>query len=75
MDPLAVSPKEACTVLGCGLTTLYQLMGSDELESFKIGRATRITTDSLRAYVTRQIEEARTNPGHLQREGKTTQTT
>jgi excisionase family DNA binding protein len=45
---LAVRPKQACKMLGCGPTTLYRMIGAGELEVFKRGKATLITTDSIR---------------------------
>jgi excisionase family DNA binding protein len=57
MDPLAVSPDDARLALKIGTTKLYELINEGEIETFKIGRATRITTDSLRAYVARQLEQ------------------
>jgi excisionase family DNA binding protein len=53
--PLAVPPRQACELLSVGLTRLYQLMNAGELESFHIGRARRITTASISAYIERQI--------------------
>ena len=59
MEPIAVSPDDARLALRVGTTKLYQLISAKELETFKIGRATRITTDSIRAYVDRQLERQR----------------
>jgi len=56
MDPLAVPPDDARLALKIGTTKLYELINDGELESFKIGRATRITTESIRAYVNRQLQ-------------------
>jgi excisionase family DNA binding protein len=56
---IAVAPNTAFAMLGVGITKGYQLINSGELEAFKIGRATRITTESIRAYVARQLEQAR----------------
>ena len=58
MEPLALPPKDAFAAIGVGVTKGYELINSGDLESFKIGRATRITTASIRAYVARQLEQS-----------------
>jgi excisionase family DNA binding protein len=52
-EPLAVSPRQACLLLGIGNTRLYQLIGAGELVSYNEGRARRITTASIRERVAR----------------------
>ena len=59
MERLAVSPKDAFAAIGVGITKGYELIAAGELQSFKIGRATRVTTESIRAYVERQLDENR----------------
>lgn len=59
MDPIAIPPKQAFAAIGVGITKGYELIAAGDLETFKIGRATRITTESLRAYVARQLEAQR----------------
>jgi excisionase family DNA binding protein len=53
-----VPPLEVCRLLSCGLSHVYTLMGSGELESFSSGRARRVTTKSIQAYVQRQLSKA-----------------
>jgi excisionase family DNA binding protein len=53
--PLAVPPRRACELLSVGLTRLYELMNAGELDSFHIGRARRITTASISAYIDRNL--------------------
>lgn len=55
-DVLAVTPNQAFAMLSVGVTKGYELINAGELEVFKIGRATRITTESIRAFVVRQLE-------------------
>jgi excisionase family DNA binding protein len=43
-------PTEVKEALGIGTTTLYRLIGEGKLKIVKIGSATRITDDSLRAF-------------------------
>ena len=50
-EPLAVSPRQACLLLGIGNTRLYQLLGAGELVTYTEGRARRITMASIRARV------------------------
>jgi excisionase family DNA binding protein len=56
---LGVSPKIACEMIGCGITTLYALLADKRLESYRIGRARRITTESIRVLVTHEIERSK----------------
>lgn len=49
--PLAYSPKDACTQIGCGLTFLYQEIAAGRIEARKAGARTLIPAESLRAYV------------------------
>ncbi len=53
LEPLAVSPRQACALLGLGTTRLYQLIGAGELVAYHDGRARRITMASIRARVAR----------------------
>ncbi len=57
MKPLAVAPKVAFGMIDVGTTKGYELIASRDLETFKIGRATRITTASIEAYVSRQLAQ------------------
>ena len=54
--PLIVKPKEARRMLACGHTRLYQLIAAGELDSFLDGRARKITVDSIRRYIARQLD-------------------
>ena len=55
MKQLAVTPKVGFGMIGCGVTKGYELINEGELETFKIGRATRITTASIEGFVARRI--------------------
>ena len=53
VEPLCVRVSDAAHMIGVGRTKLYELISSGELETIKIGKATRITTASLHKLVER----------------------
>jgi excisionase family DNA binding protein len=53
--PLLVSPREACRLLSIGLTRLYEILNTGELDSVLIGRSRRISVASIHSFVQRQI--------------------
>lgn len=53
-DPICVRVNEAARMIGVGRTKLYELIAAGELETVKLGKATRITTASLHDLVRRQ---------------------
>ncbi len=53
LEPLAVSPRQACALLSVGNTRLYELIHDGEPVTYHEGRARRITTESIRARVAR----------------------
>ena len=57
-EPLVVKPREARRMLACGNTRLYELLTSRELESFLDGRSRKITVESIRGYISRQLAPA-----------------
>lgn len=59
MEPLAVSPKQAATAIGCGITKLYEHINGGVLEAYKEGRSTRITVASIKAHVANRAAEFR----------------
>ena len=61
LEPLAVSPRQACLLLGVGNTRLYQLIGNGELVAYKDGRARRVTMASIKARVARLAAAAGSN--------------
>ena len=58
LEPLAVTPRQACVLLGVGNTRLYQLIRGGELESYLHGRARRITMHSIHRRITRLLASA-----------------
>jgi len=52
-EPICVRINEAARMIGIGRTKLYELISTGELETVKIGKATRVTTASLRELVKR----------------------
>lgn len=51
---LVLTPQEAADALGINRSTLYLLIMSGELPSFKIGRCRRIPIKALEAWIARQ---------------------
>ena len=56
LPTLLVRPRQACTMLSVGLTRCYELMNTGELQSFKDGKARKITVSSIKAYIDRRLE-------------------
>ena len=56
-EPLAVSPSAAWRLLGCGKTYGYQLIAKGELDSYRDGRTRKITVESIRRYIKRQLAQ------------------
>lgn len=55
----AVRPAGAAELLDVSRNTIYELMASGELPSFKIGRGRRIRVSDISDYMDRQLEAAR----------------
>lgn len=51
VDPLAVTPKDACRILGVGRTTLYEEMKANRVKAVKAGRRTLVLVESLREWL------------------------
>ena len=53
VEPICVRVNDAARMIGIGRTKLCELISRGELETVKIGKATRITTASLHRLVER----------------------
>jgi len=53
VEPICVRVNDAARMIGVGRTKLYELISNGELETIKIGKATRITMASLHNLVER----------------------
>lgn len=51
MEPLLLPPDKAFALIGVRNTKGYELISSGDLEAVKIGRSTRITVASIKAFV------------------------
>jgi excisionase family DNA binding protein len=58
LEPLAVTPRQACFLLSVCNTHLYELIRSGELESYLDGRARRITMHSIHRRIKRLLVSA-----------------
>jgi excisionase family DNA binding protein len=52
-EPVSVPPREAARLLNVGQSRLYKLLRDGELESYRDGRARRITMKSIHDRVNR----------------------
>ena len=59
MEPLAVTPKEAFAAIGVRHTKGWELIANNDLETFTVGRARRVTTASIRRFVELRLAEAK----------------
>jgi excisionase family DNA binding protein len=59
---LVVNPRTACLMLSCSHKHLYQLMADGEIESFKCGRARKITVASIKALIARGLAASAASP-------------
>jgi excisionase family DNA binding protein len=57
VQPLVVRPRVAWRLLGCGNAYGYRLIAAGELESYRDGRARKITIRSIRHYIERRLAE------------------
>jgi excisionase family DNA binding protein len=56
---LVVSPKRACIMLNMSPPTLYELINSGKLESYKDGASRKITVASIKRHIAGQLAVAR----------------
>lgn len=52
-DQICHTPEQVADALGVAMSTLWLILKSGALKSFKAGRSRRITTDALRNYQNR----------------------
>ena len=58
VEPLVVTPREACALLNIGNTRLYRLLGDKQIDSYREGRARRIPMASIKSYIARCLAES-----------------
>ena len=59
MEPFGMSFQDFIAFVPCGKTKGWELMSRGEVETYKVDGATRVTTESAKAYVTRQLDKQR----------------
>ena len=62
-EKLLLTPEEAFEKLSVGRAKGFQMLGSGELPSIKIGRLRRVSVEALRIWVQQQTEAASTPTG------------
>jgi excisionase family DNA binding protein len=55
VEALVVSPHQTGVMLSCGRTRVYELLEAGELDSFRDGRARKITVASIHRYIERRL--------------------
>ena len=58
--PLVVKPRVAWKMLSCSNTRGYELLAAGELQSFRDGRSRKITVQSIKRYIERQLSPGAT---------------
>ncbi|OJY45017.1 helix-turn-helix domain-containing protein [Pseudonocardia sp. 73-21] len=58
MERVLVTPEEAADALRIGRCTVYDLIRTGQLQSFKIGKLRRIPVESVHDFARRMIEDA-----------------
>jgi excisionase family DNA binding protein len=58
MDPLLLKPGEAADLLGVSRSTIYQLLGSGQVPSMRVGKLLRVPAAALQRWVNERAAEA-----------------
>ena len=58
VEPLAVRPKIAWRMLGCGNSRGYELLARGELDSYTDGSARKITVESIKRYIAQRLAKS-----------------
>lgn len=62
IERLLLRPDEVATALGISRSKVYELLGSGELPSLRIGNSIRVSTLALRRWITRREMNAEDGP-------------
>ncbi len=57
VEPLVVRVRDACRLLSCSQTRIYELMASGEIEAFRDGGSRRVLMSSVKQYIDRRRRE------------------
>jgi excisionase family DNA binding protein len=57
-DRVLYKPEDAASRLQVSRTTVYDLINSGDLVRVKVGRAARITSESVDGYIARLVQQA-----------------
>ena len=55
MDRLLLRPTEVAEAIGIGRSKVYELLGSGDLPSIRVGGAIRVPVTALHAWIERQL--------------------
>ena len=62
MDPLLLSVRESCPVIGVSRSRMFELIARGELESVKIGRRRLVPREAIDTYIERLRAEQLATP-------------
>jgi len=57
MDRVLLTPEEVAEALHVGRCTVYDLIRTNQIQSFKIGKLRRIPVDAVHDFIKRMAEE------------------
>ena len=57
MERVLLTPEEVAEALHVGRCTVYDLLRTNQLQSFKIGKLRRIPVDAVHEFIKRMAEE------------------
>jgi len=58
MERVLLTPEEVADALHVGRCTVYDLLRTNQLQSFKIGKLRRIPVDAVHEFIKRMAEES-----------------
>ncbi|GEL18622.1 helix-turn-helix domain-containing protein [Pseudonocardia asaccharolytica] len=58
MDRVLLTAEEAAEALHVGRCTVYDLIRTGQLQSFKIGKLRRVPVDAVREFARRMLEDS-----------------
>ena len=53
---LLITPEEAADMLGCGMNTIYKLLGSKRIKAMRIGRFWKIPKRAVQEFIIQETQ-------------------